>query len=69
MSKVKVGDTLRDNDKRKPDRFVTITEVVTNAGEDHYVTYHTGKRTARILMKRIFTDDKPRQRGFNLVSP
>lgn len=64
MSKeVKIGDKLRDNDKRKPDRVVTVTGI-----DGDHALYHTGKRTARVRFDRIYTDGKSRQRGFSLVT-
>ena len=70
--KVKVGDKLRDNDKRQKGRVVTVTEVWDFGDPDgddsmFVAVYHTGKRHARIRFDRIFTDGKKRQRGFNLV--
>lgn len=68
--KVRVGDKLRDNDKRQKGRIVTITHIFTygEVDENRFVArYHTGKRDAGIRFDRIFTDGKKRQRGFNLV--
>jgi len=68
FGEIKIGDELRDNDKRQKGRIVTVLDVVYGVGPGQgFIYYHTGKRLATINIDRIFTDGKKRQRGFNLV--
>lgn len=65
-AKVKVGDVLRDNDKRKNGATVTVIAVVATVAGG-YAMYHTGKRKVKISFDRIFTDGAVRAQGYNLV--
>lgn len=60
---LKIGDKLKDNDPRMPNRVLTIAEVLPNG----VMCFTHANRTTMILRRRIYTDGKPRRSGFSLV--
>ena len=68
MCIVKVGDILKDNDPRFPDRYIEIVKVKTFGGKQTFAYYEAGQRYARINVDRVFNDNKKRKTGFQLVS-
>lgn len=63
---IKVGDVLQDNDPRQNGKRVTVIAIENEDAAD-FAVYQAGRRRARIRCDRIFTDGKPRTKGFNLV--
>ncbi len=60
---LKVGDRIKDNDPRmRHDRVLTILELLPNGV---YAEDSRG-RVYPILLRRIYTDGKPRRSGFSL---
>jgi hypothetical protein len=67
---MKIGDRIKDNDPRMPNRVLIITAIgVRTAHGIESVRakspYH--KQEFRISAKRIHTDGKPRRGGFDLL--
>jgi hypothetical protein len=60
---IKVGDKLRDNDPRMPNRVLTVHQVLPNG----VAVKNSIGRVFLILRRRIYTDGKPRRSGFDLV--
>jgi hypothetical protein len=67
MCIVKVGDVIRDNDPRRPDKFVEV-KFIRQIGSTVYAIYDAGRRHARIDTDRIFNDTKRRNIGWQLIS-
>jgi hypothetical protein len=63
MSDLKVGDRIKDNDPRMPNRVLTIHQVLPNG----VAVKNSMGRVFLILRRRIYTDGKPRRTGFDLV--
>jgi hypothetical protein len=60
---LKVGDRIKDNDPRMPNRVLTIVEILPNG-----VAAKDGSgRVFCYLRRRIHTDGKPRRSGFKLL--
>lgn len=63
---IRVGDRIKDNDKRMGNRRLTVLELT----ETHAIAkpdyWHL---TTRIRLDRIHTDGKPRRTGFSLLEP
>jgi len=57
------GDQIRDNDRRKDDRVLTITRV----GDGRVYAVDDKGREYRYFTSRIHTDGKPRNYGFSLL--
>lgn len=67
-----VADTIRDNDPRMPGRTLRIVDFEADENDSRKVraVCTSGRgRDVRILVSRIFMDDKPRRSGWTLVSP
>ena len=63
MKEFKVGDKLRDNDPRMPNRVLTIIQVYPDS-----VAAEDGSHRAFVYsQKRIHADGKPRRSGLSLV--
>jgi len=62
MSELKVGDRIKDNDPRMPNRVLKVTEI-TATRVKAIDAYHV----ASIELRRIYTDGKPRRSGFSKV--
>lgn len=77
MATVKVGDKLKDNDRRNAGRVVEVIAVTTEAPGlgrlneppkySVYAYYKSGHRKAKIRTDRIYSDQKPRSKGWNLL--
>lgn len=60
---LKVGDVVSDNDPRTAARKGTVVRV-----DSVYAYIDKGRKTPlRVLLCRIFTDDKVRRTGYSLV--
>jgi hypothetical protein len=66
MSDLKVGDKIKDNDPRMPDRILMIrrfeVDRVVATMEDAGRSGET-----RVSVSRIFTDGKPRRTGWSRI--
>ena len=64
---IRVGQFIRDNDPRNPNRILMIDEI----DDTHVIArpegWHAAKRKARIAIKYIHLDDKPRRSGWSVV--
>ena len=58
-----VGDQIKDNDPRMPNRVLVVTDVLPNG----VVAKDKTGREFGYLRRRIYTDDKPRKSGFSRV--
>ena len=65
---LKVGDRIKDNDPRMPNRVMTVTAIKTGEGKA-VVSERPGDRTheTRISLARIHLDGKPRRTGWSVV--
>jgi hypothetical protein len=62
---LQVGDRIKDNDPRMPNRVMTITEILPNG-----VAARDSLGKLRLYLRRsIYTDGKPRRSGFSLLPP
>lgn len=59
---IKVGDLIKNNDKRKPDEIREINVVT-----PYHVGYHSGARQCYISRTRIFSDGYKRSWGWNVI--
>jgi hypothetical protein len=65
---VQVGDTIKDNDPRGPNRMLVIV-AFDSPGYVRAARHPAAKRQSRIALKRIFDDGKTRRHGWNVVKP
>lgn len=63
-SELKIGDQIKDNDPRMPNRVLKITLI---CGTESVKAKSFAGPEVRISTKRIFTDGKVRRSGFDLV--
>lgn len=67
---MKIGDKIKDNDPRMPERVLTITAIGlrTERGiENVRAKTRYSSREFSISTRRIHTDGKPRRSGFDLM--
>ncbi|MBA3622918.1 MAG: hypothetical protein H0W48_00310 [Methylibium sp.] len=63
-TELKVGDRIKDNDPREPNRILRIAEVLPNV----VFASRNGRRPyVSILRRRIYTDGKPRRSGLSRI--
>jgi hypothetical protein len=59
---IKVGDKIKNNDKRNPD---DVREI--NVVSKEHVGYHSGARQCYVSRTRVFIDGKKRSWGWNVL--
>jgi len=62
-SEIEIGDRIRDNDPRKPNRILKITWV----GDSRVRARDWCGNSVSLQLRRIYTDGKARKGGFSLV--
>jgi hypothetical protein len=72
MNELKVGDRIKDNDPRMLNRVLTVTRIWWPLSGDPLEAKAIADdgvgRPYPILLRRIYTDGKPRKSGFSLVT-
>jgi len=63
---MKIGDKIKDNDPRMPNRILTIIGTDVSSRRVEAKVNYSG-RIVWISESRIHTDGKPRRSGFDLV--
>lgn len=67
MCVVRAGDVIKDNDPRRPDKYVEVMSI-RQIGKKVFAVYEAGQRPARINVDHIYNDGKARRSGWTLVS-
>jgi hypothetical protein len=68
MDKIKVGATIKDNDKRQKGRTFQIVSIWNDIHGKMYAVYQGNSRFCRLRFDRIHTDGGVHSDGWSLVA-